>query len=245
MLWNFNSLAQLLQGGPGFTLGNAVRCGGMIGLRSQQRIFVKADEMRLDALDASLEMFIRPELIFAKYESWFYDALYDISSDRHILNGFSLQVFVCVASATTRSPVPYCSLVSWQVETPSSSLVTLGFRGRQMWPSVSLQWYCLGLQNGRKKSWFLRMKLGTSSQNLRGMKCSFFSISLMVLSCFEIWNWEEKNVSSEVNELCCFQGYASTEQPSNCSSDLRWFDVWRCLICLLSHDCLMNVWESV
>jgi len=31
--------------------------------------FVKADEMRLDALDASLEMFIRPELIFAKYES--------------------------------------------------------------------------------------------------------------------------------------------------------------------------------
>lgn len=61
-----------------------------------------------------------------------------------------LQVFVSVASATTRSPVPYCSLVSWQVETRSSSLVTLGFRGRQMWPSVSLQWYCLGLQMAAK-----------------------------------------------------------------------------------------------
>ena len=64
MLWNFNSLAQLLQGGPGPSWECRPLCG-MI----EREFLSKADEMRLDALDASLEMFIRPELIFAKYES--------------------------------------------------------------------------------------------------------------------------------------------------------------------------------
>ena len=38
----------------------------------------------------------------------------------------------------------------------NSFLVSGGFRGRLMWPSVSLQWYCLGLSQMATWSWFLR-----------------------------------------------------------------------------------------
>ena len=79
MLWNFNS-QQLLQGG--LIVGMLPLCDS-----SFHREFVKADEMRLDALDASLEMFIRPELILQNMNP---DKLcfIHISSDRHIPNGF-------------------------------------------------------------------------------------------------------------------------------------------------------------
>ena len=187
--------------------------------------FVKADEMRLDALDASLEMFIRPELIFAKYESWFYYALYDISSDRHILNGFPTGLCVCgLSNDKITSTLLFLGLMaSW-----NSFPVTCYSRiSRPADVAFRISPMVLpGTPNGGKKSRFLRMKLGTSSR--------IYVVWSVVFFWFVWWKLS-----------CCFQGYASTEQPSNCSSDLRWFDVWRCLICLLSHDCLMNVWERV
>lgn len=147
MLWNFNSLAQLLQGGPG-ALGNASCAYDRPPF--QQRICLQGRWNAAWCTGCFTRNVYSPRTYFATYESWFFFMLYTTSVLIDTYSMDFLQVFVSVASATTRSPVPYCSLVSWQVETRSSSLVTLGFRGRQMWPSVSLQWYCLGLQMAAK-----------------------------------------------------------------------------------------------
>lgn len=177
MLWNFNSLAQLLQGGPG-PPWDASRC--VLFVRSSREFAFKADEMRLDALDASLEMFIRPELILQNMNPDFF-----MLSHRHILNGFFTGLCVCgLSNDKITSTLLFLGLMaSWnsfpvtcysRISRPADVAFRISpmvLPGTPKWPQQNHDFWGW--------SWELHLRIYV---------VYYFLICLMVLSCFEIWN---------------------------------------------------------
>lgn len=149
MLWNFNSLAQLLQGGPG-ALGNASCAYDRPPF--QQRICLQGRWNAAWCTGCFTRNVYSPRTYFATYESWFFFyALYDISSDRHILNGFFTGLCVCgLSNDKITSTLLFLGLMaSW-----NSFLVTCYSRiSRPADVAFCISPMVLpGTPNGRKKS---------------------------------------------------------------------------------------------